>query len=191
MKALIVAEGKHEQGGALKTLVCRLNASVVDCSDERLARSDIHAHHGTGRGYYKKAVRWMREAEKQGFDAIVLLVDEDGHTDRRSEIAEAQLEKRITRIKRAMGVAIRTFDAWMLADERALTQALGRPVSRQQAPESVADPKDVCRALLAGCASPVSQSEAYAAVARLATLAILAERCPVGFAPFAERVRSL
>lgn len=169
----------------------RLNARLIDCEHERLASNAIHAHHGAGRGFYKRAVRWMRHAEISGYDAVVLLVDEDGRHERRDEINAAQEEQRVTRVSRALGVAIRTFDAWMLADEQALTRALNHPVSRQPEPESIIHPQEVCRQLLEVCSSKSSQAEMYTVVALSADLSVLSERCRLGFAPFAERVQAL
>ena len=90
MRTLIVAEGKHEREGALLTLVSRLATTELQCESDRVSRKDIHAHHGKGPGYKKKAIRWLREAEKQGYEAVVFLIDEDGHAGRIQQIDEAQ-----------------------------------------------------------------------------------------------------
>jgi hypothetical protein len=83
-----------------------------------VSRKDIHAHHGKGQGYFKKALRWILEAERRGYDALVLVIDQDNTPERVQEINKAQNDQRVT-LRRALGVAIRTFDAWMLADEQA------------------------------------------------------------------------
>jgi len=88
-------------------------------------------------------------------------------------------------------VAIRTFDAWMLADEQALTRVLGYTVSPQRSPEDVSDAKGVCTQLLGKSPMAMSQSEFYASVAREADMSMLTRQCSKGFAPFAQRVRSL
>ena len=93
--------------------------------------------------------------------------------------------------RRALGVAVRSFDAWMLADEQALTTALGYTVSRQSEPEAIRNPKELCARLLQKSAKTLTQTEMYEAVAKAADTDTLQERCPHGFAPFARRVREL
>ncbi len=190
MRVLIVAEGHHEGGGALESLVRRLSTYQLECDFERISQKRIHAHHGRGRGFLKRAIRWMKEAERRGYEALVLLIDEDGQSERIGEIERAQ-EDRLARIKRALGVAIRTFDAWILADEQALSTVLEISVGRQPSPETISDPKQVCTTLLVESDKRMNQSEMYAGVAETAEIGILTDRCPNGFAPFAERVRAL
>jgi hypothetical protein len=180
----------EDRDGALEILVRRLHQDISQCDLDRVSRKDIHAHHGKGQGYFKKALRWILEAEKRGYDAIVLVIDQDNVPERLQEITRAQHHQLVT-LRRALGVAIRTFDAWMLADEQALTRVLGYSVSPQRAPEDVSDAKSVCTQLLSKSLTAMSQSEFYAFVAREADLSTLTRQCSKGFAPFAERVRSL
>lgn len=190
MKVLIVSEGKHERCGAIQALVTRLATNDLALDYDRVSRPDIHAHHGKGRGYYKRALRWLFEAAKRGHDALVLVIDEDGRSERVEQINQAQ-KTELNPLRRAFGVAIRTFDAWMLADEEALTEVLGLQVQRQSDPERERDPKGVCKDLLDSSPRPMSQSQMYAAVADRTSIQRLEERCPRGFAPFAGRVRAL
>ncbi len=190
MKTLIVSEGKHELTGALKTLVERLSPTQMRCEQDRVSRNDIHTHHGKGDRYFKRAIRWMLEARKRGFDALILVIDEDGHSERVREITKAQEYGEVL-LRRALGVAIRAFDAWMLADERALTETLGYDVPQQANPETIADPKGVCGDLLCRSERAMQQRAMYAGVARTTDLGKLEIRCPRGFAPFAKRVRDL
>lgn len=197
MKILVVSEGKHELGdaeheGALIVLVRRTLAQPADFVTERISDPKVRVHwrQGEGQGFVKRALAWIRFAERHGFDALVLVIDQDGYEEREREIATAQSDDRLA-LPRALGVAIRTFDAWMLADERALSQVLCRAVSRQKDPEGTRDPKQVCRQLLDACANPMSQAEFYSAVANAANLSILAQRCPRGFEPLAANLRRL
>ena len=132
----------------------------------------------------------MLHAKELGYDAIVLVIDQDNVLKRVQEITDAQNDQRVT-LRRALGVAIRTFDAWMLADERALTRVLGYAVSTQRSPEEMSDAKGVCAQLLSNSSTTMSQSEFYASVARDTDISTLERRCAMGFAPFAQRVRSL
>ena len=146
--------------------------------------------HGTGGGFRKRALRWMIQARKEGFDALVLLVDEDGDRNRFQQVTEAQ-EVPDLEVPRALGVAVRTFDAWMLADETALTRVLRRAVQTQPDPEGIAGPKEHMRELVGGSPGEDALRRVYADIARGLEIAVLERRCPRGFATFAKRVRAL
>jgi len=143
-----------------------------------------------GKGYFKRALRWLIEAEKRGADALILLIDEDGIRERTGQIQEAQ-DSLLSQLPRAMGVAIRMFDAWMLADERALTEVLGDNINRQTNPETIRDPKQVCAKLLEDSQIQISQREMYARVSSKINIEILCDRCKSGFKPFATYVRNI
>jgi hypothetical protein len=57
MKVLLVSEGASELGGALKKLVERLGLIGHEIAQDRVSQQSIHAHHGKGRGYFKRSVR--------------------------------------------------------------------------------------------------------------------------------------
>jgi hypothetical protein len=192
MKVLLVSEGKHEANGALEALVRRSVGKITDCTFDRVSRDDIHTHRGKAQGFIKRALRWLLEARKQRFDALVLVVDEDGDANRIAELAAAQQDQAITAgFPRALGIAIRTFDAWMLADEVALRKVLGIPVQTQPSPETCSDPKSQCADFLEQSTRSLGQSEFYREVAELMDLEKLANRCPRGFGVFAMRLKSL
>jgi hypothetical protein len=190
MKALIVSEGKHEQSGALETLVRRLGGGEATYEQDKVSNPKVHAFHGRGDGYYKRAVRWLLEAQKRDFDVLIVVIDEDGRRERATQMTEAQ-NSTLSHLRRALGVAIRTFDAWMLADEAALTQVLGYVVNQQPAPEGIRDPKQTCADLLRDSAEAMSHSEMYSRIARRIDINILSQRCPAGFGPFSSRVRAV
>jgi len=190
MRILVVSEGKHEQSGALENLLNRLGGEHHDFAPDRIARKDLPRVHG-GKGYKKKALRWLLQAEKEGYGALILLMDEDGKNERVQEIREAQDHNALSDLPRAMGVPIRTFDAWMLADEKALTEVLGHNVNRQSDPETIANPKQVCADLLADSNKGISQSEMYARVSCNIDIDMLCDRCQSGFKPFATYVRRI
>ena len=188
-KVLIVGEGKHELSGALEALVVRVCSDEIECEFDFVRRSDIHAVHGRGRGYFQKAMRWVFEARKRGFDALVLVIDEDGKQERRRELSEAQDSAPI--YPRAMGVAVRTFDAWILSDESALSATLETTVDKQPAPEKEKDPKARCRSLLRDSPVNINQAEMYRRVCRGLAIDSVAERCSKGFAPFKHRLEAM
>ena len=190
MRVLVVSEGKHEQAGALENQLRRLGGSQVVLDVDRVCNDRIHAVHGKGGRLFKRALRWLMEAEKRGVHALILLIDEDGQRERCEQIQRAQ-ESTSRQLPRAMGVAIRTFDAWMLADARALTDVLGCTVGTRPDPETIRDPKGVCAGLLASGQSQMAQSEMYARIAHQIDIAVLSSRCQRGFRPFAGYVRQL
>lgn len=188
MRILVVAEGRHELGrapdeGALVILVRRVLQSPAEFVQEKISDFKVRIHRKPGEpgGFCKRTLAWLRYAEANGFQALVLIVDEDGEQQRVQEIEAAQDDARL-RLPRALGVAIRTFDAWMLADERAWSKAVGVTVNRQPTPERIRDPKRLCRNLLEESTTSAALSAIYAAVATHADISALERRCPKGFA---------
>lgn len=188
MRVLLVSEGDHELGGALQSLVHRLLDRPVEFDPCEPDDARYRQHHRAGETRYAGLARaWLRAAERGGFDALVLLIDRDGDDRRRRQFNQMQEDLSI-RQPRALGVAVEEFDAWMLADEQALGGALNLPkLPRQPAPENVKDPKELCESLHPG----VAWREVYATIGNTASLDVIEQRCPKGFAPFAARVRAL
>ncbi len=146
--------------------------------------------HGKGKGMFKKAVGWILDAANRHCDALVFLTDEDGDRSRLRQMDDAQ-HWNGTNLPRACGIAIRKFDAWFLADETVLEEILGAHVDRQPEPEKTAEPKAQCRSLLENSKLVDSLGELYEQVAQCINVGTLSDRCPNGFAPFAERVQAL
>lgn len=197
MRVLIVSEGVHELGddnldGALVTLSSRLLNGNVSFDRERVKspRVRVHLQPGRGDGYEKRALGWIRLAEREEYDALILVIDQDGRRERKQQFDRAQDDLRLS-LPRALGVAIKTFDAWMLADEQALSEVLETHINPLPNPESEGDPKGKCESLRDEARSQPSLREMYAMIARRADLERLEVRCPNGFAPFAQRVRAL
>ena len=99
MKVLIVSEGEHELGddsldGALLTLSSRLLNFNENVSFEREKVSSPkvrqHAQPGRGGRYKKRALGWIRLAEREGYDAIILVIDQDGDEEREQQFDQAQ-----------------------------------------------------------------------------------------------------
>ena len=191
MRVLVVVEGKHERDGAVSALIQRLRPDLTDLQFDRLANSDIHVHHGKGRGYEKKAIRWILEAHRRGFEAMILLVDRDKVAERTIEITNAQNNTAVCALRRALGVAIESFDAWILADEKALSIVLAKTVQTQSEPETLADPKDHFTKLLATLGLASGGAEWYARIAQDLDISRLETRCSQGFGVFADRLRKM
>jgi Domain of unknown function (DUF4276) len=192
MNVLLVSEGIHEEAGALEALVMRVEPRIKSCAWQPSSRKDIATRKGKGQGFFKRAIRWILQARKEGYDALVLVIDEDGRPERVRELHEAHSESSQTgAFPRALGIAIHSFDAWILADEKALSTVLKCVVERQPSPESDCDPKHSCALLLAQGAVVMQPRKFYAEVAERIDLQCLCDRCPNGFGAFAARLRSL
>lgn len=189
-RVLLVAEGPSELDGALAAFVRRLLDREIDFERQKVSSPIVRIHAGKGAGYTKRALAWIRFAEKNAFDALVLIVDQDGDADRQQQLDAAQGDDHFA-CPRALGIAIRTFDAWMLADEKALTIVLGFLVDKQKSPEQDAKPKARCENLRDGCNETLSLPEMYSRLSRQIKLELLEAACPKGFGQFAERVRRL
>jgi hypothetical protein len=154
-----------------------------------------------GRSQYGYANRlWGLLGLKEGrdADAIVAVVDRDGkqNKDRIEELNKGRQELSSENKACAVGVAIEMIEAWLLADEKALRDALSdATMQRQPDPESLKDPKGKLREILTGAVSREIQTgdfpDHYAAIAKAVAVAVLEQRCPEGFGPFAEQVRAL
>ena len=68
----------------------------------------------------KRALGWIRLAEREDYDAIILVIDKMVTRKGNSNSTEP---RKISELPRALGVAIKTFDV-MLADEQALSEVL-------------------------------------------------------------------
>lgn len=203
MKVLIVSEGIHELGGgssdpgerhdhagALQALVQRLLPGDHEFISRPFNARDIQTIPGKGRALFKRMLLWLKHAERNGFDGAVILIDEDGDVRRHADVEAAQEQVRF-RVARACGLAIREFDAWIVADEQALSAALGCTVPCQPSPEGIRDPKRTFADLHAASPCRDRPREVYAAVLAQANLDLLAKRCPRGLKPFVERVRGM
>jgi hypothetical protein len=200
MRILVVSEGRHELAlespvadSPLVQFVLRLlgkTTAPIEFERRRVADKCVNVLQASGKSeaYEKRAVAWLRFAEQNHFDAVVIVVDRDRKPQDRAGLVVAQSNTSQT-IHRAIGIAVESFDAWMLADEKSLTKIVGNKVSRQPDPESLSDSKERCRQLAEKAG--LSMTQLCHAVAKAADLAILERRCPKGFAPFATKVRLL
>jgi hypothetical protein len=204
VRVLLVSEGTHEgQRDEAKPQVLRAIVERVLPEWASYEWLDVHELPranplpGRGGGHFKLALKALKYASENEFDALVLLTDADGRHERIAEFDQAQVHTHFP-LPRALGIAVEAFDAWILADHQALGQVLGNNVDPQPAPEKLAGgkgsprhPKQVCRRLIEEHDWQGSQAEFYAAVCAKADLDAIASRCPLGFAPFLHRLRAL
>jgi hypothetical protein len=191
MNVLIVSEGKHEGDGALSALVSGLIGCPIKTEFRTIRDAVFHRFHGKGQGLFKKAVSALRHAQEHGYDALVLVIDQDRDPRRREQLDKAQEHRACSNVPRALGIAIESFDAWILADEKALSTILKAAIKRQPDPERTPHPKQCCQRLRDESGSSLPLSQMYREVCEQADLRLLATRCPIGFGTFAKRVRAL
>ena len=115
----------------------------------RAARgSDLH-HEPT----LRQLLRWGRTDLQP--DLAIVLVDADDER-RRAERLEAATEN--VGVKRIVAAAFREFEAWLVADTRALRETLGLDISTTKDPESMA--RREAKELLASWASEAARTQA-------------------------------
>ncbi|MFV0443704.1 MAG: hypothetical protein ACK5Q5_09050 [Planctomycetaceae bacterium] len=193
MKVLLASEGSNEldydgDAGALAELVRPYLpiGTVIErirIADPRLRRNVVK---GKREGhYFKRLQRLLWLAEREEFDGVVAVVDEDGVRDRREGVSKANADQAF-RIPRAFGVAIPTFDAWMLADESALSDVMNCKVQRQPDLETMkrTEPKSRVDGLNRLSDYSLTRTELYVQVAKKLDQKRLSQRCPLGFAMF-------
>lgn len=194
--------GREESAGIAQIFVRRLLEGALgeapDTSSWETGRF-IRKHNGAG--YPQKAFLAIKEAHREGFDGVIILVDRDGKTvggDRLAKLREGrQKAAQDVPMRAVVGVAIDTIEAWLLADEAAIRHAVGFPVDRQPDPETLDGAKGTPRhpkVLLESCvakakASGLRSAEIKLKIAERASLEVVEKRCPAGFKRFAEEVR--
>ena len=195
-KIWVICEGKHESGGALLNLIHRILPSAVESeiifepwknprNSGRRFRSS-----GKGDGVFKKFIAAIFDAQRDGFDCVVGLIDCDSDRSRIRSVDKAQEDDRID-FPRAFGVAIETFDAWFLADEVALSTCFGIQIQSQPDPESCEDAKAVITKFQNSGTTTEALADCYAILASIAKLEQIERRCPKSFGVWMKRVAAL
>ncbi len=211
MKLLLASEGPRDFGsgetqGIVGVLVRRLlsekfrrDVSPAEIVPVPLQRA--HKHSSSTSGYPRKVELAIIEAAARGFTSVVVVVDRDGPRNvARIQDLQAGLElaqgNGLAGVagmsqRTAVGVAIETAEAWLLADSRALNQALGAKVPTPPDPESMwgeqQHPKTFLGALIS--ATDREHGATLDAIAELVDLGLLERRCRVGFGALADQIR--
>lgn len=193
-RILVIAEGEHELGnrsdnGALIVLLRRIfnEPMSIEWTCHRIRELAQHMHPGKGNRLSRKLIGLIKYAQSNCFDAIITLIDQDGDDSRHSSALIAQ-DSTLTSLPRAMGIAVKTFDAWFLADHHALSKVLRIPIDQQPDPERISSPKSHCESLQAQSQHSPALREVYRATAEICDLNLLKQRCPMGFGTFTDRV---
>jgi hypothetical protein len=208
-RVLIFGEGRHEladrvgealRGGdlpALPQLVHRILQEPVGVTYECRMWKDVKHVAGKGHKLARKVKRAILQATAQEFGAVVVLIDRDRNDD--SELIVPLKEGRdsmsgLAGAACAVGAAVETFDAWMIADSNAVEMAGGDKSQCHPSPENLAGkegtgnhPKDKVANIFGGSGG---LGDRYKQIASAVRLKHLERCCPRGFAPFAEEVRT-
>lgn len=204
----VFGDGPHELGRdlgkdldatdlpPLPCLVHRITGEPADVTYARRLFRKVPRAHGRGQKYAKKALQAIRQAASEGFDGVTLVIDRDRREDRRTIIPLREGRDAVAAEGGppcAVGQAVETFDAWMIADGKAIAAAGGdasrshlTPESPDKAEGTGGHPKQWAADLFRGGGDLGGR---YAIVARKVDLDLLEKRCPSGFAPFAREVR--
>lgn len=220
LKVLVIGDGEHELGHkhgvilddgelpALPILVRRLvDATAAMSFTCRLFRTvgkarvrEIFTTRADARVAWvaRKVLQGLTEAKRDGFDAVVVLIDRDRDPDSKrlrplQQGRDTHLDRALTPVC-AVGTAVETFDAWMIVDSEAIKKAGGDPTMQHPDPEKLNGkegtdnhPKDWAAKIFGG---GKELGERYAIVAEHVNLEHLSRSCPKGFAPFADDVRA-
>lgn len=217
MRMLVVSEGKLDVGGdaelgPVTVLVRRMIEATLgrdlrpnEIEGEPMPRLNTVR---LGKGRETRLRTALRAAEANGKDCVAFVIDRDGHANSgrrdalraaRSEIEQSGGALGALAERTAIGVAVETVEAWLLADEGALNAALAptRPIDRHKDPEALSGgpkdpkhPKVVLSECIARATHDRDQRGHYEAIALEARLELIEERCPNGFAPFAAELRT-
>ncbi len=147
----------------------------------QLTRSERRARR-RGYGFIKELPSLVKRLEDDRVDVLVAVVDTDDTriNERLSAMREAIDDCQLTPISFATGLAVRSVEAWLLADEQAIGMALGGvAVNRQPDPERIDNPKVHLQRLISDLTGGVEFSvEAYAdEIAGHTDLRVLRNRC--------------
>jgi hypothetical protein len=187
-RVLVLGDGKHEVGDksaprsaqgsepALLCLVRRLLDSPQSFALEGdLFRTTAAAHRRGRNKYMKKTISAIRRAKSEGFAGLAIVIDRDGYRDR--ERIDALHEGREATegepsLPCALGCAVESFDAWMLADRSAIAAAGGNVDALPAHPEDMARPKEDADSVF-GTVAGSGLGACYAQVAVSADLDLL------------------
>lgn len=216
MKVLFVGEGNNDIGrsfggielqkatGVVPTL-CRLMRPHIDDDSVAVSWKQIRLHCRTKAlpGYDRKLKLAVELAIENGCTGTIAVVDEDNKPQRRSVLSEARNaiasdeETKLHRV--AIGVAVKSLEAWTLADHEAIASVIGcapecdgyRPAQvehlYQESDKPLKRPKDLLKRVLE-LGHLEDSTDIRVDIAKQSNIETLKRHCPTGFKPFAEEV---
>jgi len=155
-----------------------------------------------GKGLWQKVRFAKRQARYNASAGAVFVMDSEGGP-KESAAKRTQLEHgrdhELPDFPMAVGVAHLCIEAWLLADAKAIQKAFALPQVPQVPPEPEkcpapchdkgSNPKAVL-ARAAGLQRPLSADNKDGIARAMNDMDLVCERCPEGFAPFADEVRT-
>jgi hypothetical protein len=205
---VVFGEGPHELGNVLDQ---RLSSGQLPALPQLVHRlldrpssvgytcrnfKDVRAVHKRGHKFARKVIRAVRQARRDGFTAAAIVIDRDRRRDNERIGALRDGRDAVSALEYppcAVGAAVEAFDAWMIADGKAIGEAGGVADRSHPDPESLdgkegkgKHPKDVAAKIFGG---KHNLPQKYPVVASNVDLSFLEKACPKGFKPFAEEVR--
>jgi len=207
VNVLVLGDGANELGAspgvligpedlpALARLVHRLLNQPARVRYRMGRFIEIEHARGKGDAFEKKTKAAILKARSLGFRAVVIVRDKDRKAlaARLAPLARGRDAAATGQVACAVGLAVETFDAWMICDGKAVGTAGGDGSRSHPDPESLDGQESTGRHAkdraveLFGSADVLTKR--YAQVAACVDLSLLAKCCPQGFAPFATEVR--
>lgn len=188
-------------GGAIREFVFRSLEQTYGIPREAVELESIplkHIRKHSG-GYAGKVRAAMVQADTEGFDALVFVMDRDRDAGRPRELEKGRDAARLKQvtIPTAIGCCIETVEAWLLADPSAVSEVLGinsseippNPETLDGKEGSGQHPKDVMQRLQHAAPGESNWDEIYQEIAVKADLDRVARHCPRGFKPFLEELK--
>lgn len=217
MKVLFVGEGPHDIGrteygteftpadGIVSTLCKRISPNISNESASISLRR-LTAYSPSKKAGLDHKLRIATElAKRRGFGGTIAVVDDDnGKHGRLEQLKDGQRSclNDDPNHRIAVGVAVKSIEAWVLADPKALAQCLGksvgeveqkyRPGNVEQFHDQSGKPEYHSKKLLEDIARMDHKedcTEWRVDVVALADVATVERHCPSGFKPFADDVR--
>lgn len=160
MQISVYGEGKHEVGTATdRPLVRSEGHALVRLVDGLLGQPKgamyvpkvfhkvKHIRGGVGTKFTKKVMAAIFKAKQESDTGLVIVIDCDDDSDRIVQLEQGRDDTLYdsSYVPCAVGMATKTFDAWMLADHEAVRQAGGSTDGLTSQPESLSDPKETAQ----------------------------------------------
>jgi hypothetical protein len=120
----------------------------------------------------RRALTWP--ATKRYPDIAVVIVDRDGDRRRRNQLHDHVRD--LVLPPRVIAVAVEEFEAWLLADSKAIADVAGRTAQDAPAPESL--PPGAAKARLREWTGRDDAGTAHLRIAHSCDLALVARTCP-------------
>lgn len=157
--------------------------------------------HDSTSGNDRKVYRAMRDAVRDGCDAIIVVIDRDGPAKKQRmdklcrgrELARADDKGAVPC---ALGVAQEVVESWLLGDANAFARAFGddapRPPHDPEVATGARGSKQYAKDVLKGLLERAGQAcdwQSYSVLARAIDTSALEQMCHRSFAPFAGELR--